>query len=280
MANTKISALTANTNPNWWEELVYAYNNANGKMTLNTMKTFAWSWKQDILVSWTNIKTINGDSILWSWNLVVSWGGGGIQTLSADANIWELSDGIYETEYDLYYQSWQAVPRGTGTWLQYKQMISVVQWWWGTRWYMVINSRDRTWIGVHWGWAFYGYSTSSSEWVCNQLWARDYVFQSASVTMSTAIDAIIGGELTQIVSAISWNATNDLRISVSNPPYPWITYTIYISSVADAYSITLWTGVTNPLGISLPNNSSKWCVITVLVTSSTTGIVTSCTMMP
>ena len=85
MANTKISALTANTNPNWWEELVYACNNANGKMTLNTMKTFIQpdmsqyatkaevQWKQDELISWTNIKTINGNSILWSWNMVISW---------------------------------------------------------------------------------------------------------------------------------------------------------------------------------------------------------------
>lgn len=31
------------------------------------------SWKQDALVSWTNIKTINSNSILWSWDLVVSW---------------------------------------------------------------------------------------------------------------------------------------------------------------------------------------------------------------
>ena len=279
MANTKISQLTATTNPTWWEELVYAYNNANGKMTLDTMKTFASAGSQPTLVSGTNIKTINGDSILWSWNLVVS-GWWGISTLSADANIWELSDGIYETEYDLYYMTWQEVPRGSGSWLQYKQMISVVQWAWWTRGFMVINSRDRTWIWVHWGRAFYWYSTSSSEWVCNQLWSRDYVFQNASVTMSTAIDAIIWWELTQIVNAISWNATNDLRISVSNPPYPWLTYTIYISSVADAYSITLWTWVTNPFGISLPNNSSKWCIITVLVTSTTTWIVTSCTMMP
>ena len=29
--------------------------------------------KQDTLVSWTNIKTINGNSILWSWDLPVSW---------------------------------------------------------------------------------------------------------------------------------------------------------------------------------------------------------------
>jgi hypothetical protein len=40
MANTKISALTALTNPTGSEEFVYAYNNANGKVTLNTMKSF------------------------------------------------------------------------------------------------------------------------------------------------------------------------------------------------------------------------------------------------
>lgn len=90
MANTKISALTANTNPNGNEELVYAYNNANGKMTLDTMKTFvennltwyATTWdlttwlatKQDTLVSWTNIRTINGASVVWSWDIIVTWG--------------------------------------------------------------------------------------------------------------------------------------------------------------------------------------------------------------
>lgn len=85
MANTKISQLTATTTPTGSEELVYALNNANGKMTLNTMKWYVennLSWyattadlasKQDTLVSATNIKTINNSSILWSWNLDISW---------------------------------------------------------------------------------------------------------------------------------------------------------------------------------------------------------------
>lgn len=33
------------------------------------------STKQDTLVSGTNIKTINGNSVLWSGDLVISWGG-------------------------------------------------------------------------------------------------------------------------------------------------------------------------------------------------------------
>lgn len=31
------------------------------------------SWKQDTLVSWTSIKTINWTSVLWTWDITVSW---------------------------------------------------------------------------------------------------------------------------------------------------------------------------------------------------------------
>ena len=114
MANTKISALTANTNPNWWEELVYAYNNANGKMTLNTMKTFANTWQQEELVSGTNIKTINGNSILWSWNLVISWWGGGWWDSAYDAVVdagWGgdytlVSAAIAAGKYNIFVKNW------------------------------------------------------------------------------------------------------------------------------------------------------------------------------
>ena len=94
MANTKISQLTALTNPTGNEELVYAYNNANGKMALNTMKTFANTGQQPELVSGTNIKTINGESILWSWNLVVQ-GGWGWTEAAYDAIVDASGDGDY-----------------------------------------------------------------------------------------------------------------------------------------------------------------------------------------
>lgn len=31
--------------------------------------------KQDTLVSWTNIKTVNNESLLWTWNITISWWG-------------------------------------------------------------------------------------------------------------------------------------------------------------------------------------------------------------
>lgn len=92
MANTKISQLTLNTNPNGGEELVYAYNNSNGKMTLNTMKAFATDDVQEKLVSWTNIKTINGYDILGSWNIDIQWGGGGWSTWTISLNATENID--------------------------------------------------------------------------------------------------------------------------------------------------------------------------------------------
>lgn len=88
MANTKISQLPQNNNPTGSEELVYAFNNSNGKMTLNTMKNFATNGLQPELVSWTNIKTINWNDILWSWNIVIS-GGGGWSTWTISLNALE-----------------------------------------------------------------------------------------------------------------------------------------------------------------------------------------------
>lgn len=94
MANTKISQLTALSNPTWSEEFVYAFNNANGKVTLNTMKTFVQpnlGWYQEKLVNQVNIKSINNQSLLWSWNITISWWWWGSETsydCVVDANWW------------------------------------------------------------------------------------------------------------------------------------------------------------------------------------------------
>lgn len=248
MANTKISALTANTNPNWSEEFVYAYNNANGKITLNTVKSFIW----------------------WA----------GVTTLNADANIWELNDGIYETTYDLYYKSWEHIPRIWATWATFKQMIFVVKESTWEKWFFTFNEGhlSTTYVTM----SSYWYSIDSSTWICNQLWSRDWALKEyTTVDGTSGIDSFQSDVITQNISNITdW--TNDLRISTENPPYSWLTYTIYINSVASwkTYTITLWNWVTNPLNITLPSNSTKKCVITVLTTSTTTGIVTWCTIEP
>lgn len=242
MANTKISQLTNLTTPTWNEEFVYAYNNANGKITLDTMKTFVW----------------------WA----------GITTLNADANIWELSDWFYETTYLLYYKTGEVVETVSSS-STLKQMISVVtdaSW---TKWYFVFSGNS--YIAWH---AYFGYSKSSSEWKCYQLWAKDWALRNALLQSYTSIDSFQVEETCQIIDNISdW--TNALTMSSGwREPYPWVTYTLYIAWVASwkTYTITLWTWVTNPFNITLPTNSNKKALITLLCTGTSTGIVTWCTI--
>lgn len=249
MANTKISALTANTNPNWSEEFVYAYNNANGKITLNTMKSFVW----------------------WA----------GITTLNADANIWELSDGIYETSHLLYYKSWENIPSSSSSSAIWKQMLFVTTEASGGRAFFAFNTWHISWTYIYR--ASYWYSLSASEWSCNKLWSWDASLQQYDYILWTTRshpDTLTDYTLTQVLDDIDDSVSNSLNVSNVNPPYPWVTYTILVNSVksGETYSITLWQWVTNPLNITLPTNSNKKCVITLLITSSTTAVITSCTI--
>jgi hypothetical protein len=69
-------------------------------MTLNTMKAFATANTQEELVSWTNIKTINWNSILWSWNLVISWWGWSGEDNDYDAVVDASGNGDYTSISD------------------------------------------------------------------------------------------------------------------------------------------------------------------------------------
>lgn len=249
MANTKISALTALVNPTWSEEFVYAYNNANGKVTLNTMKSF------------------------------IAWWGGGVTTLNADANIWELAEWFYESEYKLFYKSWEDITGKTSS-LTVKTLLFVTTNSGGGKWYFAFGEKESSWTCI--SYAYYGYSKDSADWEANQLRKRDQVFTQYSLytrtPLQSSLTAFSKDSLTQIIDWIS--GTDYLSVSGGNSPFPWVTYTVYISSVASGqnYTIDLWTWVTNPLNIALPTSSNKKCVITCLITSATTAIVTGCTI--
>ena len=136
MANTKISQLTPNTNPNGWEELVYAYNNTNGKMTLNTMKTFASSDSQPTLVSGTNIKTINNQSILWPWNITIQWWGWWGDAIMYDAVVDAGWNGDYTT-------IWAALAAN-------KRKIFIVDWTYNETEWNFITMSAVDWLIIHW----------------------------------------------------------------------------------------------------------------------------------
>ena len=60
--------------------------------------------KQDILVSGSNVKTINNESILGSGDISIT---GKLPSITTTTNIWELEEGIYDVEsrVNLYYKS-------------------------------------------------------------------------------------------------------------------------------------------------------------------------------
>lgn len=80
----------------------------NNGLNYFTKKIKAWlSGKQDTLVSGTNIKTINNQSLLGSGNINVSGDGDfGLPTLGEEFRIWDLEPGIYVTtteDWKAYY---------------------------------------------------------------------------------------------------------------------------------------------------------------------------------
>lgn len=280
MANTKISALTALTNPTWNEELVYAYNNANGKMTLDTMKTFASADSQATLVSGVNIKTINWTSILGSGNIDVSWWGGGgwfePTELGGDANIWELSEWVYITTYDLYYQSGSAVPAGQADDAEsHKHMLFVVSTWSGQNAYFVITEYNISTLVFNSSCIWK--SASSSNGTCERLWDRQYAL-NVQWAITDSWDVV---SLSTAINQVITDAHDTSTLSIGNSwVHSWLTYTIYFSSIQadNTYSVALWTWVTNPFNITLPSSSNKQSLITIFMTSANTWIITWCTI--
>lgn len=64
----------------------------------NTQYSWLATSKQDTLVSWTNIKTVNWTSLLWSWNIVISGGSWAIRKLFAIAwSIWTTWTNVANT---------------------------------------------------------------------------------------------------------------------------------------------------------------------------------------
>lgn len=167
MANTKISQLTENTSPNWAEELVYAYNSTNWKMTLNTMKTFVQpdlssyatvaqvQAKQDKLTSWVNIKTVNWNSILGTWDINTN---STYTEYDYSAMRWPCPAWYHipqQSEWLVLYNTMVALWISTSNW-DFSKYLKIPLWW-----YRAYNQSwaptQNVWLG-----SFIGYSTATS----------------------------------------------------------------------------------------------------------------------
>lgn len=76
--NIKDTTYESKTAVSWWTAV----------SLVTTGEKYDWNNKQATLVSWTNIKTINNESLLGSWNITISGGG------------WADIEYVTEAEYD------------------------------------------------------------------------------------------------------------------------------------------------------------------------------------
>ena len=75
----KVPVMTINQDESTTFSWTITASNLSWTNTWDNATNSQYSWlttsKQDTLVSWTNIKTINWTSVLWSWDIVISWWG-------------------------------------------------------------------------------------------------------------------------------------------------------------------------------------------------------------
>lgn len=235
------------TGYNWWDITppVTSVNSKTGAVTLTTddisvandknyvssTEKSTWDWKQSALVSWTNIKTINSNSILWSWNLEISW-------LPSWWTTWQV---ITKTTN---WAVWADNPGITISWASFgsfinackanwtKHTISVSAWgitytvkW---MWFIFVNYNVWHALSINWETVF---SDSFSSW------GYTYMYYAWPITV-TAWDVIS-----------IWKPSSSWYFSATI--YDYYDWTIPTTSPGIYYNSSLWL-------ISLSRNWSDW----------------------
>lgn len=257
MANTKISQLTALTNPTWNEEFVYALNNANGKVTLDTMKTFigswwgggsytAWTWidiTSDVIsntwvlslnsITWAvHLKTINWNNIVWAWD---------IDTTST------------YTEYNYSALQWPAaswyhVPTSSEWWDVYDMMVSL--WISTSNWdFSKLLKIPLAWYILNSTWNINAQWTSAQLYTVTAIASSDDSY-SFAISMSSVAKA-------NVIHRAMWASIRAFKDSAVVPEASWTT--LFDWSLIATWAWIFWDS--NNWYISISSNWEDWITI-------------------
>ena len=166
--------------------------------------------KQDRLISWTNIKTINNTSLLWSGNITISWGGGWTTVIEVTvstaywtaAKVWTTWNWNYTpTAWDLLlvnFEYWNTADWVTlnidGSWAKNikiwwanatKRTLNLVSSNTKTDSYMLMTYDGTNYVTYPWTNSTYDISTSSQIWLL-KIWSDTQQTESAQAVTSTA----------------------------------------------------------------------------------------------
>ena len=95
-----LSSILSNTTESYTTTIDTRLANTSWTNTWDNATNSQYSWlatsKQDTLVSWTNIKTVNWTSLLWSWNIVISgWSSAIRRILTVWWTIWTIWTNVW-----------------------------------------------------------------------------------------------------------------------------------------------------------------------------------------
>jgi len=193
---------------NHWKTVTFAniawdpYDNTN-------LSTALWD-KQDALVSWTTIRTINWTSILWSWDIATptwipsqTWEAGKFLTTDwTSVSWWTVSAWVTSVNW----QTWAVTVNEVPTVWTNGQVLTVVSW-------------AAAWANA--AWSDYSWVTKTISWWEIELWLRT------------------------IVNVPTSNFTLTAPATLKD----WEEYAIRIISET-SYTMTLWTWFTNPRNVN------------------------------
>lgn len=189
-------------------------NALNSWITAAKVTTYDWyasdiASKQDELVSWVNIRTINWTSILWSWDIATptwipsqTWEAGKFLTTDwTSVSWWTVSAWVTSVNWNTWAVTVREVPSVWTNW----QVLTVVSW-------------AAAWANA--AWSDYSWVTKTISWWEIELWLRT------------------------IVNVPTSNFTLTAPATLKD----WEEYAIRIISET-SYTMTLWTWFTNPRNV-------------------------------
>jgi len=251
------TALDGKANSLWTDD---NYVTDNEKIKLSNLSwTNSWdnatnsqySWlaisKQDTLVSWTNIKTINWSTVLWSWDLIVWWW-----------SWWTLK--IYDNNKEIF---WLTDLNIAWTWL-FLTSEKIEQT--AKNWSLITSAADNSWRWItYWNWLFVAVADTwtwnrvmtSPDWITWTIRtsSADNVWTSVIYWNWLFVAVAYTWTWNRVMTSPDWITWTSRTSSADNSWY-WVTYWNWLF-VAVATSWTWNRVMTSPDGITWTSRTSS-----------------------
>ena len=265
MANVKISELRANTNPSGQEELAYAKNGSNGKITLNTIKDYVWQGWWGGGWGWENPAnktqeifspgTLPDSKQSNTWIFTSDWMHW-VEFVWSQAKVYEMAT-AFDVDWENTLLTTVTAPGDINMWLLNNDWTRLILLWYKSSW------RIMYWINTDEGWEAFMFDPNSPEYTYNEYenrWELVPYFKSTTDLVSWDYDNL------SIYSNAKWDS-----VSFSDLKFIGITYGdrgrryVYCPETDEYGQVAVWNSEWNEPGAGWTNRSLEMTKITVIL---------------